>query len=103
LADTLRLTITPNQVTHTPGQNADFVWFENASGLGSIRAYELEDSPNGSNTVTLELHGRISSLDPTAFANATGGGFIHPSVEPIPEPAGLALLGLLAAWSHRRR
>lgn len=65
------------------------------------RAYELFDSPTGGNTVTWELGGRISSLDVTGFANATGGGFLHPTVLPIPEP-GVAVLLATAAIALAR-
>jgi hypothetical protein len=101
-SDTLHLSITSNEVTATPQQNADFVWFLGAPRLGSARAYELGDSPTGGNTVSWELYGMISSLDVTEFANATGSGFLYPTVLPIPEP-GCATLLLAAAAAAAQR
>ncbi len=104
-SDTLHLTITSNMLTNTPDQNADYLWFVNNQFLGSIRAYELGDSPNGSNSVTVELYAMISSLDPTRLANATGGGFLNPSVLPLPEPVPSTLLAVgvaLFGWRRTR-
>lgn len=93
--DTVHLFITTNNAALTPAQNADFVYFVGHPELGSIRAYELGNSPTGSNSVTVEFYGHINSLDPDRFANPTGGGFLSPSIEPLPEPAGLESLALL--------
>jgi hypothetical protein len=115
--DTIELGITPNDFVHnTPEQNADFIYFDNLRSLGSIRAYELKDSRiPGDNTVTVDLYGAISSLDLQRFANASGAGFIDPSialaptVSAAPEPPTLALLAtglaglLLALRRHGRR
>jgi hypothetical protein len=108
LSDTLHLRITPNSVSNTPYQNADFLYFVNDPSLGSLRAFELGDDPSG-NSVTIEIWGMINSLHVLELTNATGGGFWDPSVgdQPtVPEPAPLALLltgagGL--AWGVRRR
>jgi hypothetical protein len=53
LQDTLHVGITPN--TGSPYQNADFVYLENNAFAGSVRAFELADSPTGDNTVTTEI------------------------------------------------
>ena len=48
--------------------------------------------------------GVIRSLDVTSFENATGGGFLDPTVEPIPEPRLAALLAVaLGTLGARRR
>lgn len=99
-SDTIRLRITTNAVTSTPEQNADFIHLVALPTLGSIRAYELGDSPTGSNSVTVQVRGSIGSLHLTRFADATGGGFLDPGIDlqptaptPVPEPSTLALLG----------
>ena len=121
----VHLGLTPNSNTATPDQNADFVYLTNASGtalidpltnatLPSLRAYELADSPNGSNTVTADLYGVFGSLDPTRFANATGGEFLDksltttpggPPTNQVPEPATVVLLltGLLTMTGLLRK
>jgi len=100
--------------TGTPAQNADFIYLTDAAGnpvvspltdvtLPSLRAYELADSPTGSNTVSADLYGVFGSLDPTSLQNVTGGGFLDASLTPalstppVPEPSTLVLLitGLL--------
>jgi hypothetical protein len=107
--DVLHLGITTNSAANSPAQNADFIYFTLHPGLGSARAYELSDSPTGSNTVSFDVYGQINSLTPTQFANATGGGFLDPSVSPqptVPEPSvlGLLLAGTCGlAWMGRRR
>ena len=111
--DTIHLSITPNLTTNTPDQNADFIYLTGLPKLGSVRVYELGESKEG-NSVTVDLYGRISSLDLTRFANATGGGFLDSSIEleptppaSVPAPAtfvlvsiGLAGLGLLRRLSR---
>ena len=111
--------------TGTPQQNADYIYFVDTAGnpvvdpltlkpLPSIRAYELADSPTGSNTVTVDLYGKFGSLDLTTIDNATGGGFLDVSLTPelggppssaVPEPETLALLGsgALSLVAFRKR
>ena len=89
------------------------------TALPSIRAYELADSPNGSNSVSVDLFGKFGSLDLTRFDNVTGGGFLDvsltsdlggpppPPPPSVPEPATLTLMGAgmigLAAVRRRSR
>lgn len=118
LTDLLTLVITPNDfVAQTPEQNADFVYFSGAPAIGSLRAYELADSPTGTNTVTASIFGFINSLHLFSLADARGGGFLDPGIDiaptppnpvPVPEPSPFALLsvGLLlmlyVPWTRRR-
>lgn len=93
------------------GQNADYIYFPSYPDTGSLRAYELFDSPTGTNASTAELWGIIGSLIPTDFANPQGGGFVSGSVtddpgSSVPEPGtclltGVALVGLLRSRSRR--
>jgi len=111
-------------VNLTPAQNADFVYLTNAAGaqlidpltnqpLGSLRAYELTDTPIGTNTASADLYGVFGSLDPTSFQNVTAG-FLDISVTPalggprpnsVPEPGTSMLLitGLLAMAGMLRK
>src|SRR5262249_2410479 len=107
----IHMSLTPNTGT-TPQQNADFIYITNLAGqpavnpltlqpLGSIRAYELADSPSGSNSVTVDLFGKFRSLDLTRFDNPTEGGFLDVSVTSdlggppgaVAEPGTFGLLG----------
>jgi len=107
--------------------NADFIYLANASnqplldpftadGIGSVRAYELNNGIGASNTVTVNLYGTIGSLDPTRFGDLTGGGFLDssttdvlsgrvPGTSPVPEPGTIAMVGtgLLAGVASSRR
>jgi hypothetical protein len=116
--------LTPN--TGTPQQNADFITLTDAAGnpvvspltlenLGSVRAYELDDSPTGGNTVTVDLFGQFGSLNLTDFANPVGDGFLDASITAelagpvavIPEPSTCTLvavaLGFIGFIAQRRR
>lgn len=98
--DTWLFTITSNlpAISPSPEARADYIHFANRPDLGSIRAYELNDSPTAGNTVTVDVYGEFNSLDLLRFANARGAGFIDPSIDleptpkPVPEPDAWALL-----------
>ena len=65
ITDTLVMQVTPNTFgfgANTPDVNADFVFFSGSPVLGSVRAYELTDSPTGSNSVTVGLFGYVDDL-----------------------------------------
>ncbi len=106
--DYITLVVTPNNfTTQTPLQNADFVYLTSRPDLGSIRVFEGADS-NNNNTGIVSIFGRIGSLIPTRFANATGGATIVNSIDPLlaPEPSVIVLfaagLGLLLLFARRR-
>lgn len=111
LVDTLFMQVTPNDfLTKTPMQNADFVYFSGAPLIGSARAYELSDTPTGTNTVSVDVWGYINSLHLSAFTKPSGGFFdpgiaIDPTPTNMPEPATLALLSaaLCTVGLARRR
>ena len=114
-----------------PGQiaalDADYIYLTNASnqplldpftanGIGSVRAYELNNPIGASNTVTFNLYGTIGSLDPTRFGDLTGGGFFdisttndlggpEPGTSSVPEPGSFAMVGvgLLVCVAGARR
>jgi len=108
----------------TPAQNADFVFLTDLAGaqlidpltnlpLGSLRAYELVDTPTGTNIASADLFGVLGSLHPTSFQNPVGG-FLDISVTPalggpptssVPEPGTLMLLitGFLAMAGTLRK
>lgn len=100
---------TVNSPGNTPEQNADYVYLRDNPGLGSVRAYELADSPTHSNTVTVQVYGYLDSLHFAEFADAQGGGFISPStsasVVPLPGAGWLfaSAAGLLTPVVRRRR
>jgi hypothetical protein len=107
--DSLSFVITLYANNNTPEQNADYFFFSGNPGLGTMRAYELFDSPTGSNTGTIELYGKIGSLIPTRLDNAKGGVFFNSSTGPIPSnqvplPGTLLLVAAsLAALRFARR
>ena len=102
--DTLQWVTTPNGGPPlTPADRADFFYFLGHPGLGTMRVFEAFD---GTNTGTIDLYGRIGSLIPTRFADATGGAFIGPGIPTaVPGPATPFLLvlgcGLLALVRRR--
>jgi hypothetical protein len=107
--------------------DADYIYLANASnqplldpftanGIGSVRAYELNNPIGASNTVTVNLYGTLGSLDPTRFGDLTGGGFFDisttnalggpgPGTGSVPEPGTMAMVGagLLASVAFSRR
>ncbi len=102
--DTLRYTVTINEEDGfggTPENRADYVEFVNRPELGRIRVLEAIDAATGPNTGTVELWGRIGSLEPLYLANAQGGVF----VEVVPEPGTWAMLiaGLVGVGAVTRR
>lgn len=116
ITDTLVMRVTTNVFgfgANTPAQNADFVYFSGNPVLGSARAYELQDTPTGTNTVTVDVLGYIDSLHLSQFTNAQGG-FIDPSTDLTPAAAtplpaalplfasGVGALGLLG-WRRKRK
>ena len=93
---TLELNITPNDfVNNTPLQNADSFDFKGFTNLGEILVYELNDSPTGRNTGSVDLYGEIDDLAPTDFANPQGAALLAPgTASQTPEPGTAALEGL---------
>jgi hypothetical protein len=112
LIDTLQLLLTPNDfVNGTPEENADLVYFSGNSVIGSARAYEIQDSPTGSNMFSVDVLGYIDSLHLGAFINPSGGGFVDPGIDlaptptSVPEPSTLALFCAVLAlfgWGRRK-
>lgn len=111
VSDVLVMKATANSPANTPAQNADYLYVAGLPQLGSVRAYELADSPSGSNTVIVDVYGYLDSLHLGDFRNARGGGFIDASVEAqpvsqVPVPAAGWLVataaGLVAPWMRRR-
>jgi hypothetical protein len=104
----IRLGNTVNAAGGSPEANADFVYFPDYAGLGSLRVYEA-GAPLG-NVGSAQLFGAIGSLTPTDFSNPSGGAFLNPSIvavlAPVPEPGtfslvGIGLLGLGRRWLRR--
>ncbi len=118
--DVLELFITPNCFASffcfdpgtSPETNADQYRFPSRPALGAISVYELLDSPSPEqNRGSVQLFGRIGSLHPTRFANATGGvilGAFDPGQPPntVPAPGCMTFLGIagaaLCTLRHRR-
>jgi hypothetical protein len=98
--DTLVMRVSPNSFgINTPAQNSDYVYFEDTWTAGSVRAYEKQDSPTGTNIFSALIVGYIGSLHVTNFVGLSGDGFvdtgidIEPTPVSVPEPAMPALLG----------
>jgi hypothetical protein len=100
LTEQIRLDVTYNALVvnglisaATPEQAADILYFPNRPELGSFRIFE-------NSTGTVEILGRFGSLELAGFGNAISGGFVDPTIDPIPtdvavpEPENIA--GLLA-------
>jgi hypothetical protein len=98
--DTLMYIVTPNNGI-SPGDDADYAFFVGRPDLGEIRVYEAASGLG--NTGSIELWGRVGSLIPTEFRNATGGVFLNPFTA-VPEPNAVLLLaaGLLGLVNRRR-
>lgn len=106
----VRMRLTSNNfVTQTPEQNADFLelispitgqpvgnWLT-GNPLLTLRVYEIQDSPTGTNIGSAQLFGVIDDLFLTDFADPTGGAFLSSShtLSPssVPEPSYMLLLG----------
>jgi uncharacterized protein (TIGR03382 family) len=101
--DTLQYIVTPNNgISHE--DDADYAFFVGRPDLGKVRVYEAASGLG--NTGSIELWGRVGSLIPTAFRNATGGVFLDSSTA-VPEPGvgpllAFGLLGLAAGRPRRR-
>ncbi len=99
--DTLQYIVTPNNgISHA--DDADYAFFVGRPDLGQVRVYEAASGLG--NTGSIELWGRVGSLIPTAFRNATGGVFVNP-LTAVPEPGIVSLLavGFLSVAAGRRR
>ena len=116
-SDTLELFITANCFDatcaasgSTPATNADQFSFAGHPELGSVSVYEFLDSPVPErNRGSVNLFGRIGSLDPTRLADPAGGLILgaftpQPPVVGVSSPAqGLMLtVGLVAMLMARR-
>jgi hypothetical protein len=111
-SDTIIWYVTPNG--GPPDVKADYFYFAGHPELGSVRVLEASD---GDNRGTVDFYGQIGSLDPTGFANPTGGVFLDPSVDPfpipppptvVPEPSAFVawsfMIGVVGAvWTFRRQ
>jgi hypothetical protein len=115
LSATVHSAADTNDFVHNlPVTNADYVYLQNNPGLGSIRAYESQDSPTGSNQVTVDVIGFIDDLNLLEFTNPQGGGFINSSIDLTPADAtplpaalplfvtGLGALGLVR-WRRKKK
>ncbi|AVQ74060.1 hypothetical protein B5D77_24685 [Microcystis sp. MC19] len=94
-------------VLATPEQAADILYFPNRPELGSFRIYE-------NSTGTVEVLGRFGSLQLAGFGNAISGGFVDPTIDPIPTApavsvpesgniAGLLAISIVGAASTLKR
>jgi hypothetical protein len=99
--DILQYIVTPNNgISHE--DDADYAIFVGRPELGKVRVYEAASGLG--NTGSIELWGRVGSLIPTEFRNATGGVFLD-SFTAVPEPgvASLLAVGLLGLVARRPR
>jgi hypothetical protein len=97
-SDILHYVVTPNNGV-SAFDDADYIFLANHPGLNppSVR---INEGSSG----TVELWGKVGSLDPLFFANPTGGVQLFQTT-PIPEPEVLALMlvGLLGVGAAARR
>ena len=101
-SDILHYVVTPNNGV-SAFDDADYIFLEDHPGLNPP-AVRINEGSSG----TVELWGKVGSLDPLFFANPTGGvQLFQPTAIPEPEVLALMLLGLLgvgaAAQRERRR
>ena len=97
-SDILHYVVTPNNGV-SAFADADYIFLENQPGLNPPTV-RINEGSSG----TVELWGKVGSLDPLFFANPTGGVQLF-QTPPIPEPEVLALmlLGLLGVGAATRR
>ena len=97
-SDILHYVVTPNNGVST-FDDADYIYLENHPGLNPP-AVRINEGSSG----TVELWGKVGSLDPLFFANPTGGVQLFQTT-PIPEPEVFALMlaGLLGVGAAARR
>jgi hypothetical protein len=86
-ADTVHMNLTADGPT--AADRADTISFVGHPEIGPFSVFELAD---GNNIGTVDLYGKIDGLEPTRFANPTGGGFLPGT--PVDEPGTLAILVL---------
>jgi hypothetical protein len=102
-SDTISYVVTPN-LGVSNFDDADYIEVRNHPELGRVHVDEA-GSPLG-NTGTVELWGRVGSLDPLFFANPTGG--VALDVTAVPEPSEwllmlAGLVGMATMMSRSRR
>jgi hypothetical protein len=105
---------------------ADYLYISSTNGIilggpatNSLRVYDdspdFPCGPNGTNVGTADLVAQFNSLEIKGFENASGGGFVNPSITQqltppsgtsvVPEPSTYALFatGLVGLFAVRRR
>jgi hypothetical protein len=101
-SDTITYVVTPNLGVDN-FVDADYVVFKNHPELGQVHVYEAASGLG--NTGTVELWGKVGSLDPLFFANPTGG--VALDVAAVPEPSEWLLMfagfAAMASVASRRR
>ena len=85
------------------------------NSTNSLRVYDYSCGPTGTNVGTADLVAQFNSLEVKGFENASGGGFVNPSITQeltppsgtsvVPEPSTYALFatGLVGLFAVRRR
>ena len=92
-SDTITYVVTPN-LGVSDLADADYIELRNHPELPRVLVEEAR-SPLG-NTGTVELWGRVGSLDPLFFANPTGGVALDVTAVPEPSEWLLMLAGFVA-------